>query len=360
MKITDALRRLFRRRLTINWVVPEPSPGAGGDTGLFRIARYLAEFGHLCRVYVVSWGRLEGYSTEQIRAYMRQHFGATRAEYFMWNETVADADATVATFWPTAELVAKLPNGGRRFYMVQDYEPSFYPGDEFHTNRAENTYRLGFHCITLGPWLAQLLREQFRATASYFDFAVEREIYRPRPAARAGKQRVCFYARPATPRRAYALGVEALRLVKEEQPKVEIVLFGAEDLTPVPPFEFVQRGLLKPEELAQLFSSSTVGLVLSLSNPSFVPLEMMACRCAVVEIASERWEGVLTHGENAWLAEPNAPALAEAMLRLLRDSELREKIAENGLRHAQTLHWRDSARQVEAVLLRFCSGAATP
>lgn len=351
----DALQALLGARLTINWLVPEPFPGAGGDTGIFRIIRYLAEFGHECRVYVVPYGRLDGYSTTQIREYIRQHFGATRAEYFMWSGTVADADATFATFWPTAEILARLPNGGRRYYLVQDLESTFYPGDDHHTQRAENTYRLPFHCIPLGPWLAKVLHEQFGTTADHFDFAVEREIYWPRAtgnAARDGRRRICFYARPSTPRRAYGLGVEALHLVKQQEPDVEVVLFGGDELTPPPPFEFVQRGLLSQEELAQLYSSSDVGLVLSLSNPSFVPLEMMACRCAVVEIASERWDGVLKHGHTAWLAEPKPQALAEAITRLLNDSALREKIAEDGYRHARTLEWRESARQVEAVLLR--------
>ena len=75
---------------------------------------------------------------------------------------------------------SRLPNGGRRFYLVQDFEPSFYPGDAHHTERAENTYRAGFHCITLGRWLTKLLRERYGATADYFDFAVDPNIYRPR------------------------------------------------------------------------------------------------------------------------------------------------------------------------------------
>ena len=58
-------------------------------------------------------------------------------------------------FWPTVENLLTLPNGGRRYYLVQDYEPSFYPDEAGHYARAENTYRAGLHCITLGPWLAE-------------------------------------------------------------------------------------------------------------------------------------------------------------------------------------------------------------
>ena len=338
--------------LTLNWLVPEPFPGAGGDVGLFRIIRLLAEFGHTCHVYVVPYDLMKDYSTEEIRAYVAKYFGASAARYEKWSGAVEDADATFATFWPTAENVLALPNGGQRFYLVQDFEPSFYPGDAHHTERAEKTYRTGLHCITLGRWLAKLLRERYGATADYFDFAVDPQIYRPRPGLRTATRRVCFYARPATPRRGYELGIEALRLVKARLPDVEIVSYGTADPQPRPAFPFVDRGLVSAEELATLFSSCDVGLVLSLSNPSFVPLEMMACRCAVVEIASERIEGIATHGQDAWLVEPNPNAIADGLIRLLEDDALRERLVESAYARAHRMDWRHSARQIETVLLR--------
>ena len=340
------------RHLTINWLVPEPFPGAGGDVGLFRIIRLLAEFGHDCRVYVVPYNLMNDYSVEEIRAYIGKHFGPTPAHYEKWSGSVADADCTFATFWPTAENVLALPNGGHRFYLVQDFEPAFYPGDAHHTERAENTYRAGFHCLTLGRWLTKLLRERYGATADYFDFAVDPQIYRAQSGLRTPARRVCFYARPATPRRGYELGIEALRLVKTRLPEVEIVFYGTADPQPRPAFPFTDRGLVSAEDLAMLFSSCDVGLVVSLSNPSFVPLEMMACQCALVEIASERLEGIATHGQDAWLVEPTPDAIAGGIIRLLEDDALRERLIANASERAHKMDWRDSARQIEAVLLR--------
>lgn len=348
----DRLRGGRSRPLTLNWLVPEPFPGAGGDVGLFRIIRHLAEFGHRCRVYIVPYNLMTDYSTEKIRAYVGQHFGESQARYEKWNGSVEDADATFATFWPTAENVLALPNGGRRFYLVQDFEPSFYPGDAHHSERAANTYRAGFHCITLGRWLAKLLRERYGATTDYFDFAVDPKVYHPRGGLRRETKRLCFYARPATPRRGYDLGIEALCLVQARLPEVEIVFYGTADPQPPPAFPFIDRGLMSAEELATLFSSCDVGLVLSLSNPSFVPLELMACRCAVVEIASERMEGIATHGTDAWLVEPNPEAIAQSLIRLLEDDALRERLVENAYARAARMDWRHSARQIEDVLLR--------
>src|SRR5262249_20887600 len=97
---------------------------------------------------------------------------------------------------------------------------------------------------------------------------------------------------------------------------------------------------------------SEVGVVCSLSNPSFVPLEMMACGCAVVEIASERWNGILTHGENAWLVAPSPAAVAGGIVELIENSPLRETLVRNGTALTGKMSWHDSAREVESILQR--------
>ncbi len=60
--------------------------------------------------------------------------------------------------------------------------------------QAENSYRQGLHCLTLGPWLAKLMRERYGAGADHFDFSVDTEIYRPAPGGRPAHLRVAFYA----------------------------------------------------------------------------------------------------------------------------------------------------------------------
>ena len=338
--------------LLMNWLVPEPFPGAGGDIGLFRLTRYLSEFGHECNVYVVHYDLMNAWTAEEIRLYIAKHFGPTRARYHRWTGMIGDADCTFATFWPTVESLLPLTNGGKRYYLVQDFEPVFYPDHQEHRERAEKTYRAGLHCITLGPWVAKQLQKHYGVRADHYDFAVDPRIYRPRPGLRGPGRRICFYARSSTPRRAYPIGLEALQMVKARFPEVAIDLFGADELWPAPPPGFVNRGVLAHEQLAKLFASSDVGLVFSLTNPSFVPLEMMACGCAVVELASERIEGILHHGEDSCLVELEPQKVAEAICHLLEDDALRERLVANGLRRMRTVSWRKSVRQIEAIVLR--------
>jgi glycosyltransferase involved in cell wall biosynthesis len=337
------------RQLTINWVVPEPSGGAGGDIGLFRMARYLAEFGHRCRVYVVPFHSMFGWSRERITDFVTQEFGETPAEYALWRDHPEPADCTIATFWRTIEQVVPVANGGRKYYLVQDFEPWFYPMS-LPNLRAENTYRLGLHCLTLGRWLAKFLRQHYGAEADFFDFGVDLDTYRPAQCL-TKQRRICFYARPATPRRCYEMGLAALRDVHRMVPETEIILFGSRNLDPEPSFPFTDAGLVTHHELAALFRSCRAGLVFSLTNPSFIPLEMAACGCAVVEMKSERMEGVLTHDEDALLVDLGIAAVAEGCRQLLTDDNLHERIAMAGIRNAAGRDWQKSARQIDAVLL---------
>ena len=93
------------------------------------------------------------------------------------------------------------------------------------------------------------------------------------------------------PRRAYELGVAALGLVKERVPQSEICFFGTDELVPEPPYPHRNCGKLGQAELANLFAESEVGVVFSLSNPSFVPLEndgLWLCGSGNGERAMER------------------------------------------------------------------------
>lgn len=335
--------------LVLNWVVTEPFRGSGGHLGVFRMVKHLVDFGHECHIYIVPVETMHNYTAEQLQRFVDQNFLPTGAHFHRWTGRVQPADATVATYWATVHHVLSLPNPGRRYYFVQDFEPYFYPMGSDYV-RAEWTYRQGFHCLTLGPWLAKLMREQYGAQADHFDFAVDTDIYWPQPYAKPSWPRVAFYARPSTARRAYEIGVEALALVKQRYPEVEILFFGANEV-PAPNFPVNNLGVRNPYELVSLYSSCDVGLVISLTNPSFVPFEMMACKCAVVDVRSERVEGLLEDRKNALLAEPTPESLADAILELLWDRELRNQIVEYAYEQVRTRSWQASARQLERALI---------
>src|SRR5271165_576746 len=333
--------------LDIAWVIPQVFKGSGGHTNIFRHIAYLSEFGHRNTIYCDDYSG-EFRSDRELQNYIQEHFVDTKARVFRhWK--LQPCDVALATHWSTAYPVREFPQCSRKFYFVQDYEPLFHP-ISYEYLRAENTYRFGFSCITLGRWLTHLLRERYSADCEYFDFAVDSTAYFVRPDV-TPKRRIAFYGQPDKPRRCFDLGIQALEIVHRLHPDVEIVLFGS-NAKPASPVSFpcVNFGVISPRECADLYRSSKVGFILSASNPSLIPVEMMACGCPVVDLDREyNWfdyePGTVS------LADATPEAFAQAIIRLLEDDDAREAQVQGALQMVSQRTFERSARKIEALLL---------
>jgi len=263
----------------------------------------------------------------------------------------------MATGWQTVAQVLRLPGASARAYLVQDHEPEFYPTSA-ERDWAAWTYRQGLHCIAASPWLADLVRTRYGAGATSFDLGIDHERYRPADVQRRA-DRVLFYARAVTPRRAVPLGLLALQELHRRRPQIEIALFG--EARPIAaPFPYRPLGVLEAGDLARAYSEATVGLVLSLTNPSLIPQEMLACGLPCVDVASESM--LATYGADgpATLAAPEPIALCEAIEALLDDPARRGRQADDGLRWAAARTWPAAAAQVQEGLRAAVREAAQP
>ena len=157
---------------------------------------------------------------------------------------------------------------------------------------------------------------------------------------------VAFYARASTPRRAVPLGLLALEELHRRRPGVELVLFG-EGRAVRARFPHRWAGVLAGPELARLYSEAGAGLVLSLTNPSLVPTEMLACGLPVVDVASESMLATFGAGGPVALAEPDPLALADALEQALDDPGERPAA---GLGLAAQRTWSRAAELLEPVL----------
>lgn len=258
--------------ITLNWIMTAPNPGSGGHTTIFRIIAHLEANGYRNRVYFYD-ARLT--KIEQYETALREYYGF-HGPVGRFDAGMEYAHGVVATSWPTAYASYSARSAGKRFYFVQDYEPDFYP---VGTDRilADNTYRMGFHAITAGRWLAEKLRNEFAMTADTFEFGCDTVSYFNRGESRTG---IAFYARPGTPRRGFELGTLALQLFAARRPDIDIHLYG--EAVGTLPFKAVSHGLVNQHQLNDIYNTCFAGLSLSLTNVSLVPLEMLASGCIPV------------------------------------------------------------------------------
>jgi glycosyltransferase involved in cell wall biosynthesis len=259
--------------LVVNWVIQPASPGAGGTTTIFRIIRYLEKHGYINRVYFYDvHGGDHRYHEWLVRRYY--DFDGCVASL---DEGMDDAHAVVATHWATAYPVFNSRCTGKRFYFIQDFEPHFYAVGAL-SFLAENTYRMGFHAITAGRWLAQKVSDDFGMSADSFEFGCDTSRYqRLQGSKRSG---VVFYARPEAPRRGVELGLIAMELFATRHPEIELHFYG--NKIGKLPFRFINHGRVTPDQLNHIYNRCYAGLSLSLTNASLVPHEMLAAGCIPV------------------------------------------------------------------------------
>ncbi|HKF78526.1 MAG TPA: glycosyltransferase family 4 protein [Candidatus Dormibacteraeota bacterium] len=351
------LRWQASEHLRLRWYVPEPGRGSGGHQTLFRLVHLLGQRGHDSEVAVLH-GEHVARTRGEMRRFVREQFGADAPVVWDTDEHT-DVDVVLASSWQTAYAITADVRCALRAYVVQDWEPDFYPRGAEQI-LAENSYRLGHAHIAAGPWLAARL-QGIGVAADVFHLGADQVAYYPseEPRPEAG-QHVVFYARPFTARRCFELGCEALRLLDLAlgPGRLTVSMVGA-GIRPFPtPYRARWLGVLPPAELRRLYAGADAVLVLSATNPSLVPLEAALCAAPVVDLRVPSAEGTFEDGVTGVLAPPSPGGLAAALRGVLEDPAAARALGRRARQHALTRTWDAAAETVERHLLAALRRAA--
>jgi len=335
--------------LVVNWVLTPPSRGSGGHTTIFRLIHLLEQRGHQNRVYV--YDRYLG-DMEMHASMIRQLFPLVRAAIGDATKRLAPCDAIFATAWPTAYRVRNSDVSGKRFYLVQDFEPYFYPAGT-ESVLAEATYRFGFRGVTIGRWLAHKLSDDYGMHCDHVEFGCDTGRYFMTNAGR--RPGVAFYARPRVHRRGFQLGVLALESFSKRHPDAEIHVFG--EAVGKLPFPYTGHGVISPEELNALYNRCAAGLSLSLTNISLIPLELLGAGCIPIVNDAPHNRSTISNPYIRYV--PATPgSLAEAIAEVIAAPNLVERAAEAAA-SVRTATWEQAGEALERVLrLELCSSPA--
>jgi O-antigen biosynthesis protein len=330
---------------TINWLVPDFGRASGGHINIFRFVSMFEAFGVDQRIYIV--GGVGG-NPELIRDAARRTYFSINTPFEMLDKPprLRDADILIASSWETAYQARSISNVRHKYYMVQDREDLFFAEGSF-AEFARATYRFGFTGLTAGGWLADGLMKDFGMRCFAFGFSYDRDLYnhQPEQLKRDGPKRVFFYARPGTERRGLELGILALALVAQALPGTQFVFAGVAQQDWNLPFVPEYVGVLRLDQLSELYRSCDAALVLSHTNLSLLPIELMASGCPVVSNRGPQVEWML-NTENCILCDPEPRALAQAMVALLTDDQLRDRLRTAGIEFAQSTDWRLEAERL--------------
>lgn len=347
-----APKKVDKAKLNIGWVLSPISIGSGGQHTIARFAKSLQERGHNVTFFI--YESISQQPADYSHQLLKEHFDIDVRCLPMSQAEKEDIDVLFATGWETAYPVFNMKNPAHKMYFVQDFEPLFY-GMGSKAVLAENTYRFGFYGITAGRWLTKKVGG-YGMKADFFDFGADLDIYRP-TGKTSKKKQICFYARPVTERRAFEIGVLTLAKFHQIHPDYNIVFFGWDVSDYDIPFPYENRGIVSPVELSSIYHDSQACLVLSLTNASLLPLELLAAGC--VPVMNDGENNRLVIGENSDIVYTlDSPIeLAKGLDEVVSDPDI-EARCQRISKGAESASWDASYEKFEKIIMREVTTAS--
>jgi glycosyltransferase involved in cell wall biosynthesis len=336
---------------TVDWFIPDIGwVYGGGPYTIFRFADHFSKRGVANRfvIYDPATHR-RSKDVDKFKNQIKQEFPEMEFSVKRYGiDTVPNADLAIATTWQSAYFASKFNKVKGKYYFAQDFEPWYYPSGS-NSSLAEFTYRLGMSTITFGKWLRDHLMSDYNCTSCQ-DFVpcADTKMFKPSgKSPRKHVERVFFFGRPISERRAFEIGVLALEKIKKKYPTIQIVVAGW-DLGRIYsfPFRCRQLGNLTVEQTAGLYRNCDVGIALATTNLSLVPLELMASGCAVLVNKNPPSDWLFVNRKNCVSTDPLPSLLAEGFDMIVSNPKLREILYRNGLKTVNATSWTHECERV--------------
>ena len=298
---------------------------------LLRYAYYILTKNYKCN----SWFALNAKVKEQMTWCLSEKF-------------VPKADIFFATAVETSEYLAKYKNisSDAKFYLIQHFEAWF-----FSEERVKKSYHLPLQKIVIAQWLEDLVKAEGETCTLIhngfdFDFFTkiidfkEKDKYKVTMLYHILKWKGCDDA------------FEALNLVKAKYPQLTVNIFGF----PARPKDLPQwyNYFQTPDKatLNKVYNESAIFISASHGEGfCLTPPEAMMCGCAIACTDIGGFTVVCKDDKTALLSPAHHPdLLAQNIIRLIEDDELRLRIAETANDFIKSFTWDDAYAKLKKLL----------
>lgn len=340
----------------ISFIFPSP---ASGPTGGYKVAyeyanRLVADGYRVNIVYAGSifWAQKTLYYklTNCARYVQRLLKGFSCRNWFPLDKRVKEvfafslnyrhvpkSDIYIATSPYTAMYVKDYPvESSRKFYLIQDYEKWGNLTDE----TLRNTYHYDLQKIVISTWLGEIMKEEkvnYTLIPNGFDFEYFKlEI----PIQEKNKFKVSMLYHEME-RKGCKYGIEALMYVKEKFPSLQVEMFGTPDRPKSLPEWFHYTQCPNKEKHNHIYNDCAIYIGCStIEGWGLTVGEAMICGAAVACTDNLGYREMAKDEETALLSPiKDSKALANNIILLIENDELRFRIAENGHKYIQQFRW---------------------
>lgn len=259
-------------------------------------------------------------------------------------------DLYIATSPYTAWYLNEYPiPNEKKFYLIQDYE-NWGPA---LSQILADTYMMPLTKVVISSWLKQMLKNEYNQDSvllpNGFDFEKFTLSLQIKD---KDKYRVSMLYHTMERKRTED-AIEALKIVKKRIPTLRVNAFGVPSRPDNLPdwFDYYQtpndaiHNRLNNEAAIYVGSSETEGWGLTVG-------EAMICGQAVCCTDNAGYREMAIDGETALLSPVRNPqALANNVIRLIEDDNLRMNLADTGHKFIQRFRWEDSYKNFKKLLI---------
>lgn len=268
--------------------------------------------------------------------------------YRLNSNSIPESTFLFATSWSTAYWVNdynKIPSR-QKFYLIQHFE-------DWHGSKEEviHTWKMPLQKIVIAPWLKQIadqLQENSILIENGFD---QSQFHITIPIEQKDKYSITMLWHDH-PFKACHVGLEALKLVKNKYPQLKAKFFGVPNRPNDLPEWIDYYQTPSAETHLNIYNSSAIFLGPS-SKEGFclTPPEAMLCGCAIVCTNIGGYTVVAKDNQTALLAEVgDYKQLANNIIKLIENDDLRYKIAQNGHNLIKEYTWDNSYKKLYTLL----------
>lgn len=261
--------------------------------------------------------------------------------------SVPDADWVFATAAVTARGVAELSSSkGKKGYIIQGFETWDLPEDELRA-----TYNLGMENITIARWLKEVVDNATGGDCVCISNPVDTEVFHPVESIEREPHTVAVLYHEGK-HKGFEYAWAAIQKAKEQVPDLKCLMFGAFPQPEGLPDWVEYTRNATSDQLLNIYNRASAYVCASVNEGyGLTCVEAMACGCALVvtDFAGSREYAVA--GENALVAPvKDVDAIAQDIVRLMEDTELRDKLGTAGVQTAQSLSWDKAVEQFAHVI----------
>lgn len=356
----------MQRRIVFLWPGYAYTPIGGYRVG-FEYGNHLAEQGwEVIMIFPAFCKWKEVNLKEKFKAILRFFYvlllNKIRPKWFPLNEKIKcrlvpslgqyfipESEAYVATAKVTADYLVRYKTNARKFYLIQGFE-NWQCSD--HDVLA--SYRYPFIKLTISRWLYEIVSKyDYDNTFLLLNGFNFQEFYCTVPIKkRTDRVAVLYHTQPE---KDFKNTFEALNLAKKKYPQLKVSMFGVFPRPHKLPEWIEYKCRPSRAELRNIYNNSAVYLAGSRSEGWGLTIgEAMLCGCAICCTDCNGFREMVTNHRNGLLAPVQEPMkLADNLVTLLRNPDLRYRLAQQGLKDISNFSWEQTFKTLDHILEQY-------